>query len=176
MKWNALELTRQAGNIIRSHTNAQHGQKTVAEHTYNLVNIILLLHPAPSMNLVKAAMWHDVPERFTGDLPSPIKQLNPDLGETLHKIEHGIVKSFGLEVPLNADEKKWLKAADRLEYLLWAQEQIEMGNSTVEHAINYAHKWLVENAPNEISNYVSTPKPVVSFTDIAHNEKGEIAR
>ena len=170
MKNNALELTRQAGNIIRSHTNAQHGHKTVGEHTYNLVNIILLLNPDPSLNLIKAAMWHDVPERFTGDLPSPIKKKNPELGAALTKIEDKIMHEYGLEVTLTDDEKKWLKAADQLEYLCWAEDQKNLGNDTVTHAADYAKKWIEANAPQELVDYIKTPRALISHNQIINNK------
>ena len=66
---------REGGNVLRCHTVPHHGQYSVGKHSYDALSLLLLLHPNPSMNLVKATLWHDCAERFVGDMPAPAKWL-----------------------------------------------------------------------------------------------------
>jgi len=47
---------------------------SVAQHSVNLSELV-----GHDVDLQRAALMHDVPELFTGDVPSPIKRLCPDL-------------------------------------------------------------------------------------------------
>lgn len=47
---------------------------SVAQHSFNLSNVV-----GPDLDHQRAALMHDVPEIFTGDVPTPIKRMCPDL-------------------------------------------------------------------------------------------------
>jgi hypothetical protein len=127
-----------------------------------VANIILLTHPDPSMNLIRAALWHDVTERWAGDTPAPAKyQINPELGRVLAETEDQIARTIGLRVDLTQEERQWLAAADVAELILWAREQYLMGNAYSLALIYNGQERLMkmETGPSEkiIEMLVNTP-------------------
>jgi 5'-deoxynucleotidase YfbR-like HD superfamily hydrolase len=157
-----VKALREAGNVARCHTVPHHGEYSVGLHSYGVVNIILCLKTDPSIALIKAALWHDAQERWLGDLPAPAKWFNKALNDEYvvaeTRVGHclGISKVFSL---LNKDEQEWLRAADRLELLLWCDEQIAMGNRHVENMSRNVVIWFNENKdsiPYTIKNYMKT--------------------
>lgn len=149
---------REGGNVLRCHTVPHHGQYSVGKHSYDALSLLLLLHPNPSMNLVKATLWHDCAERFVGDMPAPAKWFNQALGEEYEKAEREAQVASGLALPeLAEEEQNWLTAVDRVELLLWAEEQSALGNRHTQGLVNTSWGWLAQNAakvPQEVRDFV----------------------
>lgn len=149
---------REGGNVLRCHTVPHHGQYSVGKHSYDALSLLLLLHPGPSMNLVKAVLWHDCAERFVGDMPAPAKWLNQTLGEEYEKAEREAQEASGLKLPeLTEEEQNWLTAVDRVELLLWAEEQSALGNRHIQGLMTASWGWLTQNAakvPAEVRDFV----------------------
>lgn len=122
---------REGGNVLRCHTVPHHGQYSVGKHSYDALSLLLLLHPNPSMNLVKATLWHDCAERFVGDIPAPAKWTNSELGKVYEEAERRVLATLGLLPCLLPDEEDWLKAVDTLELWLWCREEEALGNEAV---------------------------------------------
>lgn len=141
---------REGGNVLRCHTMPCLGRDyTVAHHSFNAVSLVLQLHPRPSVNLLKAVAWHDMGERWAGDLPSPALQLNPLLKEAYEIAEQRALIRAGIRFPmLTPEEKKWLSAVDKLELLLWAREQIFLGNRNAQEYVLALRKWFSDNKDN----------------------------
>jgi hypothetical protein len=117
-----VQATREGGRVQRCHVVDHKGLYDVAQHTYGALNLLLLLHPEPSLQLIKAVQWHDVAERWTGDVPATAKWMNPRLREALKLLEEPLMKRFGLHQDLTLQEKEWLAAVDILELWLWSRE------------------------------------------------------
>lgn len=151
-----IAATREAGTVRRCHIVPHHGQYNIAQHSYGAVSLLLLLHPHPSMNLVKAVLWHDCAERFVGDMPAPAKWLSQALGEEYEKAEREAQVASGLVLPeLTEEEQNWL--TDRVELLLWAEEQSALGSRHIQGLINASWGWLTQNAakvPQEVRDFV----------------------
>src|SRR3990167_4251093 len=79
----AIRVARQAGRVERLHTVPHHVPHSVASHSWSVAVLILLLHPKPSVRLLKAALLHDAAEAEIGDLPSPSKLKYPTLAKEL---------------------------------------------------------------------------------------------
>ena len=126
-----IQATREGGAVNRYHTGVALRPYTVAIHSFNAVSLLMLLNPAPSANLIKAVLWHDVGERWIGDLPRPATWMEPELGELYENLEKRILDKLELFNELTPYELKWLKAVDTLELWLWTREEIALGNSTV---------------------------------------------
>lgn len=125
---------REGGHTIRAHTMQYTGPYNVAIHSYNAATMLLLLNPNASTNLIKAVLWHDVPERWTGDVPAPAKWKSPLLKATLDVLETKILDKLGVGtvfLELTPDEQYWLLGVDLLELYVWSQEQLQMGNPTM---------------------------------------------
>jgi len=94
-------------------------------------------------NLVATvALYHDASEIFTGDLPSPIKYLNPDIQAAYKQVEHVAAKKLLSLIPtemretyrpllLEIDEQvhQLIKAADRISAYIKCVEEQKAGNN-----------------------------------------------
>jgi 5'-deoxynucleotidase YfbR-like HD superfamily hydrolase len=155
--YDSLRATREGGSVVRGHTIPQIGYRyTVGQHSYDVVSILLLLHPEPSMRLIRAALWHDVPERWVGDVPAPVKWNNPIIQEQLAREEKRVSDHFGLdsEHDLNPEDKSWLKGADMLDLRMWCHDQIALGNTEVIGTLRQLEQAMVRMES-------TLPKPIV---------------
>lgn len=111
-----------AHRVQRYHTNlhlARFGQ-TTADHAHGVASIIMLLHPEPSMALLRAALWHDAGERFAGDLPTPFKMIFPSVAREHRAAEARLALRAAPVMPmLDETEEMWLSMADGLEACLY---------------------------------------------------------
>lgn len=154
-----LRIVREAGHVERAHNVPHHGSYSVGKHSYDVVSILLLLHPSPSNQLIRAALWHDMPERFLGDLPAPAKWYNPKLNKQYQDAEQSVLDRFGehdLMSRLTLEETDWLHAADRLELLMWADDQLALGNRHIEPLRANVIKWFEHHSG-------TTPAPILSI-------------
>lgn len=120
---------REGGNVRRCHTVPHQGEYTNGKHSYDAVNLLLVLHPDPSVNLIKAVLWHDCAERFVGDMPSVVGKYNPELYKQYLVTEEKVQQLTELELPkLTPEEANWLLAVDKLELWMWCQDQFFFGN------------------------------------------------
>lgn len=93
--------------------------------------------------IVLTAMYHDISEVITGDLPTPVKYKSPDIQEAYRGLEdHARVQlldmlpkemrsSFKPYILADENSYTWriVKAADRISAYLKCLEEIKMGNS-----------------------------------------------
>lgn len=111
------------GSVRRYHANpwlAPLGQ-TNADHQGRVVQLILMLHPSPSIELLRAAAFHDAAEVVVGDLPGPFKRANELLAELHAQAEDAALARMGLgglRAELTVEDAEWLQLVDRLE--AWA--------------------------------------------------------
>lgn len=89
------------------------------------------------------AMYHDAPEIFTGDMPTPVKYYNPAMRDAYKQVEHISARKLLSMLPedLQAgyepyffppeewhEEKRLVKAADKLSALIKCVEELGQGN------------------------------------------------
>ena len=123
------------------------------------------------------ALYHDMSEIFTGDLPTPVKYFNDSIRDSYKSLEKNALENALSKLPeklrgdytdvlmfeeLDEDAKKIVKAADKLCAYLKCVEEYKNGNNefgkaleTTEKAVNALGntlpevKWFMENvAPN----------------------------
>ena len=124
-----LRVTRLGGSVVRYHTHPTQRSQTVAEHSFGVANLVMYLtEGAASRDLILAAMWHDVSEEATGDVPAPVKWNSPDLKRLLDEIEDQHRERHGLDTELTTHERVILKYADMSELVLWSLEEYMLGN------------------------------------------------
>lgn len=146
------QALRDAGAVVRYHTARMTRQQTVAEHSYGVAMLVLEIEPTDFM-LVRAALYHDLSEAATGDIPAPAKWDNPQLAAVLTEIEAGYDARFGTALPLNPYQKHVLKWCDTMELVLWCREEWLMGNGYAKRVMYRGIEHIVQRVqhPNDIA-------------------------
>lgn len=148
-----ITMLREASNVTRCHTLPHHGEYTVGKHSYDAAMLLMVLNPEASFSLVKAVLFHDVGERWTGDTPAPAKWADGELGKRLSQLERRCLNRLGLEIQLTPDEREWLAAVDIIEMLLWCKDQLAMGNmnaaAVIGNIISYMDQMKLPKAARE---------------------------
>lgn len=125
--------------------------------------MLLLLHPDPSPELVRAVIFHDVAERWTGDMPAPMKWwINPRAGTMVAETEAEILIELDLARRLSLEDTKWLKALDILELFLFAKDELNLGNHHMQELHNVCHRLIFnsEATPPEILTWARSSTEV----------------
>ena len=150
-----LTETLQAGRVQRYHAAPVDKKQSVAEHSWG-VAMILLEICFPSKSLLKAALIHDAAEYYTGDLPSPVKRVSPEVKELFDALEDDGLALLELIMPdLDARETRLLKIADCLEGMYYCDSRIQAGDNGAikvrDNYITYLNKlgWNVEEMCDE---------------------------
>jgi 5'-deoxynucleotidase YfbR-like HD superfamily hydrolase len=149
-------------------------KQSVAEHSYYVVVYTRMLCEAMRLNdsdtleAVTFAMWHDVPERVTGDLPGPVKKSIVD-EDKLGRIERIALMAF--------DGGSWcsgrasntvaaiVKAADYIDQCFFLATEIQMGN--------YRNaRWILDSSLNSLKHCLSVlglAEDSTATQEILHN-------
>lgn len=135
-------LARRAGRVTRYHTQYLTKPENVAEHTFGLVNLLMIITGGQvRAELLMAAMSHDMGEYKSGDVPSPSKKaMGEEAKASFDALENAAMKIIHESVnPISDWEYLLLKTCDNLDGLLKCIEEKRMGNYTIEECgENYA--------------------------------------
>ncbi len=137
-----LEEKLMTGGVRRCHTTPSFEYQSIGQHSWGVAMIILNLHPDPSLQLIKAALQHDMAEMWLGDVPATAKWRFSNLATSYREAEETIEAENNLSVELIENELIWLKAADILELALWSRLQIKMGNTLYEPILGRCVDWM----------------------------------
>ncbi len=122
-----------------------------------------------SEKVVVCALYHDVSEILTGDLPTPVKYNNPKIQSAYKEVEklavqrlvdtaHPLIQkdlaAFMLAEELTDYEKKLLKAADKLCALTKCIEELQSGNKEFESAYSTTYSALKEMKIDVVDFYM----------------------
>ena len=116
-----LDMLRNGMDVERFHTIPLAGRQTVGHHTANLIGLIFLAYrPAmPPVYLLHAALVHDMPEAWTGDLPADVKKII-NLKYELKDVEYEyLAETLWQPEELTGTEQQVLKVCDCLELVLY---------------------------------------------------------
>lgn len=127
---------RRAGRVLRYAGWPHIREQSVAEHSWQLIRIILMVYPEASQELLNFCMFHDIAEVVAGDIPFPTKKIYPDLGKEHKMVEENINEQIAntwnisptYEDSLTSKEKYIYKVAHYIEMWEWAMDEIRMGN------------------------------------------------
>ena len=167
-----IRFLREAAAVTRCHTfGAPDLAQTVGLHSHNALNLLLVLHPEPSLNLIKAVQWHDAPERYTGDIAAPAKWASEKLADALLDLETQIHDYFGTQVELTPDEAMWLLTVDKLDLLLMAQERRALGDYRFLQVALTASTWLTSRKiPVQVVRFLDAYIPGTRLMDTVPGE------
>ena len=131
--------------------------ENVAEHSLEVAIITHLLCELRNRRFggnidvskaVLTAVYHDVPEIITGDLPTPVKYYDPEIKDAYKRVEHAAVDKLLSAVPedlregyaplFEEESDPWIaeivKAADKLSALIKCIEERRSGNTDFSEA------------------------------------------
>lgn len=128
IKW--IKRAMRGGSVKRYHTVPTIGEETVGEHSFGVAMMVLAITGGKaSMDLLKAALFHDMAEQVTGDSPFTSKKAFPLLKCALEVAEEDWEKENGFHIELNERDRNLLKAADMLQLLMFCSKQRSLGNT-----------------------------------------------
>ena len=134
---------RSGMNVKRFHTTYRAQEETVGHHSANVAAILLRLAPDCSRNVLVAALVHDVPEVYTGDVPAPFKWDHDLIAEGLKEGEQAYAEANGIPMPeLTAEERKLLKLADMMDLILSSIEDWGRGNQSARQLVDNGGQYL----------------------------------
>lgn len=175
-RWALMNNTIKENIAEHSLQVAMFAQMLVVLHNKHFAEDEKLLNPETAAVI---AMYHDVTEVITGDMPTPIKYFNKGISTTYKEIENlaavkisnmlpeDIRDSFSKYILVNNEYKKYepyIKAADKLSAFVKCIEEIRMGNDEFEKAKQtIKHSLSVMNMP-EVDMFIETFIPAFSLT------------
>ena len=129
-----------AGRVRRWHANPDLADTDdrIDGHSGRVARIILLLHPNPSVELLRQALIHDDGESVTGDIPKPTKDKLYKFGhDGLNEIECDAVELlWDIQLTCNQFIYRWIKLADLIDAYQWMMHHkphLKDGNGWPEH-------------------------------------------
>lgn len=139
---------REGGHVQRCHVLPKVGDYSVGKHSYDALSLLLVLHPDPTRRLICSVLWHDVPERWTGDIPAPVKWGDASIAQGLKRVEQFVYAGLPCRpcLGLTDNEQDWLDAVDKLELFLWCREQEAFGNTMVSKMKDAVESWFARNS------------------------------
>ena len=123
-----IRHVRQAGRIARCHLWPKAEPYLNSQHSWGVCVLTRMLWPGEP-HLLDFALFHDIPEVSTGDIPSPsITRLG--IEEQLEREDRRVMGALRLpdEHALSSEDWKKLRAADSLDLWLWCWDEEAMGN------------------------------------------------
>lgn len=126
-----IKFGREAADIQRCHTIRTIGEYPIGQHSFNMLLILRVLWPDAPKELLWAIIEHDIPERLTGDIPSPSKWAGIVDKALLSEFERLLmITLYGThhEGDLSEHLASWLRGLDILELWMFTQDQIMLGN------------------------------------------------
>lgn len=108
----SLFVAREVRNILNDENLQNYPE---LKHLEREIDVLMCSSIEPARTILLAAL-HDASEIYTGDIPSPVKQI-PELRTIIKKVEHklmaAIYESFNLPEPTELQEKI-IKHADKI--------------------------------------------------------------
>ncbi len=149
-----ISLAIEGGRVERCHCFPTNSRPTVGLHTFGAVSMLLILCPDPTINMIKALQFHDMAERFLGDMPAPAKHRDPSLGDHYEIVEREILIEYGMSPTLDKREKEWVNAMDLMEFLMFIKHELNLGNKYAQQRFNRICAYIEKT---------EMPLPVVEF-------------
>ncbi len=164
----------------REENLCQHSMETAAfSHALALIKNKYF---GASLNADRAstlALYHDMPEIITGDLPTPVKYFSPDMKEVYSRVENNACEKLVNMLPeelrkeysplffkKEEDEYLWkiVKAADKISALTKCLEEKKAGNLEFDSALKSTENSLRAMKMEEVDYFLDTFIPSFLLT------------
>jgi len=176
MSYSFFALISRMKNIGRWSLMRNNSQENIQEHSHMVAVITHALavisrdiygKPANPGMAAAAALYHDASEIFTGDMPTPVKYLNPDIISAYKKVEalasDKLLATLPPELrpaydelftPNDAHTAALIKAADKLAAYIKCLEELKAGNNEFRSAAGQTLKKLRAMEMPEIEYFI----------------------
>lgn len=144
----------------------------VLAHALALIRRDILGGEADPERCATAALFHDVPEILTGDLPTPVKYFNPDIKDAYKQVERVSGEKLLQMLPpalqpsyapfvLESDPATGalVKAADKLSAHIKCIEELKAGNLEFESAAKQTRRALDQMQLPEVDWFLANCLP-----------------
>ena len=160
-RWSLMRNSRMENIQEHSHMVA------VLAHALAVIRRDALGLPCDPNACAAAALFHDAPEIFTGDLPTPIKYYNPAIRDAYRQVESVAADKLltmlppemqGAYAPLvrgaEGEVHRLVKAADKLAAYIKCLEELEAGNGEFANAAQETLAALKKMELREVSYFL----------------------
>jgi 5'-deoxynucleotidase YfbR-like HD superfamily hydrolase len=169
-----------ARHVRRFHTSQFIGEQTVADHSWGVAAIVAYLMDGADRTRMclslLAALHHDVPEKWLGDVPANVKGDAPlGFGEATSEAEERVLLMLGYPmVPLSISEdlRRVVFLADKLDLMHTVSGQLALGNTTLEGIFLHAQAAILHEIPlllPESRPAAARASALLSAIEIAYN-------
>lgn len=160
--------------------------ENVAEHSYH---VSLLAHALAVIGrdvfkksvsperAAACALYHDMPEILTGDMPTPVKYFSPEIRSAFSKLENSAAERLltllpaevkdgiaSAAMPDDPELKKLIHAADKLSAYIKCLEERRAGNREFIKAEEQIKKDLLKLGMPEVDYFIDSFIPAFSLT------------
>lgn len=162
-----------AARVVRKHTLPHLREENIAEHTWGVLHILLSIYPNVPTIVIKGALYHDMGEHKSGDIPGDFKADNPEIRDHTERYELAAAKLVVPEEMHNAlellpSELCLVKLCDKLEFAFSCYHEWMLGNrysvAPMERTLEMAKKAI----PNDV--FVELPESVRQNINAVINE------
>ncbi len=170
-RWGLMRNTFQENIQEHSHMVA------VLAHALAVIRRDVFGQPADPAAAAAAALFHDVSEILTGDLPTPVKYHNPEIREAFRQVEDLAAEKLLSMLPeplqdayrplLHPDDpvvRSLVKAADKLAAYIKCLEEMKAGNTEFRQAADQTRAILDASPLPEVRYFMEQFLPAFSLS------------
>ena len=153
-----LDFFVAGSEVTRYHAVTTLVRETVGHHSHGVAMLAFLINPDISRYVLLAALFHDLSEHRTGDIPSPAKR-QFGIGDQVNDLEKRLMLEAGLTIPyMKPEEARTLKLADLAQGAIFCAREISLGNSRMrvvfDRYMSYAHEMNLVGRELELFNLI----------------------
>ena len=142
-----LDFILAGSEVKRYHTVTTLVSETVGHHSAGVALMAMMIDLNPSKGLLISALFHDLAEHQTGDIPSPAKR-KYGIHDQVNDLEEKLLRAAGLAMPqLDEIDRRTLKLADIAQGALFCSREISLGNKRMrgvfDRYISYAEEMML---------------------------------
>jgi len=164
---------------FRTENVAEHSLETaVIAHALAEIGVAYFGKTYDPADIALTAVYHDVSEIFTGDMPSPIKYYTDEMKKTYKSIESQAETNLLSKLPEelknsyekiivkkeDSEQRRLVKAADRLCAYIKCLEEINSGNREFTKAEEDIYKTLDKTGLDEVKYFMENFLPYFNNT------------
>lgn len=163
---------------LREETDMEHSfQVAYVAHALALIRNEMFGGTVETGQVLAIALYHDLSETITGDMPTPVKYFNPEIKQVYHSLERNADEKLLATLPselrtpytacllpdTKSEEYRLVKAADKISAYLKCLEEMKSGNTEFRRAMESKEKELRADPHPEVAYFLDNIVPVYTL-------------